>query len=184
MKFLECPLAGGFVIELESQRDERGFFARSFCADEFQAHGLCGMFIQINVAFNEKAGTLRGMHFQSAPHEEVKLVSCTRGAVHDVMIDLRAGSPTHSQTFALELTADNGRALYVPAGFAHGYQTLTAGAQIQYLTSQRYAPGHASGVRFDDPAFELQWPLPVAVISEADRTWPDYRPGAGRGSAA
>jgi len=171
----ETELAGAYVLEVERREDDRGFFARVWCADELAAAGLDPRISQINVGFNLRRGTLRGLHFQRAPHAEVKLVRCTAGAVYDVIVDLRPESPTHRRWVGVELTAENHRQLYVPAGFAHGYQTLTDSAEISYLTSVPYAPESATGVRFDDPAFGIGWPEPVTVISDADRAWPDYR---------
>jgi dTDP-4-dehydrorhamnose 3,5-epimerase len=171
----ETALAGAFVLDVDGREDERGFFARVWCADELAAAGLDARISQINVGFNLRRGTLRGLHFQRAPHAEVKVVRCTAGRVYDVIVDLRPESPTHRRWVGVELTADNHRQLYVPAGFAHGYQTLTDAAEISYLTSVPYAPESATGVRFDDPAFGISWPEPVTVISDADRNWPDYR---------
>ncbi len=171
----ETELAGAYVLEVERRDDERGFFARVWCAAELGAAGLDARVSQINVGFNHRRGTLRGLHFQRAPHAEVKIVRCTAGAVYDVIVDLRPESPTHRRWIGVELTDENHRQLYVPAGFAHGYQTLTDSAEISYLTSVPYAPESATGVRFDDPAFGIGWPEPVTVISDADRSWPDYR---------
>jgi dTDP-4-dehydrorhamnose 3,5-epimerase len=171
----ETRLAGAFILDVERREDERGFFARAWCAEELAAAGLDPRISQINVGFNLRRGTLRGLHFQRAPHAEVKLVRCTAGAVYDVIVDLRPDSPTHRRWVAVELTAENHRQLYVPAGFAHGYQTLTDSAEICYQASVPYAPESATGVKFDDPAFGITWPEPVTVISDADRAWPDYR---------
>jgi dTDP-4-dehydrorhamnose 3,5-epimerase len=171
----ETELAGACVLEVERREDERGFFARVWCAEELATAGLDTRISQINVGFNLRRGTLRGLHFQRAPHAEVKLVRCTAGAVYDVIVDLRPESPTHRRWIGAELSAENHRQLYVPAGFAHGYQTLTDSAEISYLTSVPYAPESATGVRFDDPAFGIDWPEPVTVVSDADRSWPDYR---------
>jgi dTDP-4-dehydrorhamnose 3,5-epimerase len=171
----ETGLAGAYVLEVERREDERGFFARVWCAEELAAAGLDTRISQINVGFNLRRGTLRGLHFQRAPHAEVKLVRCTAGAVYDVIVDLRPESRTHRRWIGVELSAENHRQLYVPAGVAHGYQTLTDSAEISYLTSVPYAPESATGVRFDDPAFRVSWPEPVTVVSDADRAWPDYR---------
>lgn len=176
MIFHETRLTGAYLIELAPHADERGFFARSFCTDEFTSHGLNPCVRQSNVSLNHKKGTVRGMHFQTAPYEEAKLVRCTRGEILDVMIDLRPESPTYMQWVAEHLSEDNHRALYVPEGFAHGFQSLTDHAELTYQVSQMYAPLYASGVRFDDPAFSIEWPLPVSVISEADSSWPLYTP--------
>ncbi len=174
MNFVETKLKGAYIIDIRKIEDERGFFARAWCRDEFKTHGLNPDMVQLNAAFSHKKGTIRGMHFQKPPWEEAKLVRCTRGAVYDVIIDLRRDSPTHGQWAGVELTEHNGRMLYAPAGFAHGYQTLADKTEIYYQTTQFYAPDFATGVRFDDPAFRIVWPLPVGVISEQDRNWPAY----------
>lgn len=174
MLFDECKLKGAFVIDPEKREDQRGFFARAWCRKEFEAHGLNSDCVQVNVGYNRTGGTLRGMHFQIAPHAEAKLVRCTRGAVYDVIIDLRPDSPTYREWVGVELTADNHRMLYVPEGFAHGYQTLTADTEISYQTSQFYHAEAARGVRHNDPAFGILWPRKVELISEADRSWPDF----------
>lgn len=174
MKFIETKLRGAYVIETEPYRDHRGFFARTFCARELGERGLKTDIAQINVGFNVRAGILRGMHFQIAPYAEVKIMTCTAGAVYDVIVDLRPESPTYTQWVGVELSAKNGRSLYVPEGFAHAYQTLTDNAEIQYMTTQPFAPKHAKGVRYNDPAFGIQWPLPVSMISDADAGWPDF----------
>ncbi len=177
MIFRETKLAGAFIIELEKLEDERGFFARAWCQKEFEAQGLVSRFVQCNVSFNKKRGTLRGMHYQVAPYEEVKLVRCTRGAIYDVIIDLRPDSPTYTQWLGVELTADNYRMLYVPEGCAHGYQTLTDNAEVFYQVSQFYAPQCERGVRWDDPVFNIEWPIDHPIIlSEKDRRWPDFKP--------
>ena len=175
MKFNETPLAGAFVIELEKKWDQRGFFARAWCQKEFGEHGLSSPFVQVNSGFSHLAGTLRGMHYQVAPKAEVKVVRCTRGRVFDVVVDLRAESETFGSWFGAELTADSGTMLYVPEGFAHGYQTLEDNVEIFYQTSQFFAPDLARGVRYNDPAFGIRWPLAVSVISDADSHWPDFR---------
>lgn len=174
MIFTETKLKGAYVIDLERVTDERGFFARRWCAREFASHGLNPAVVQMNVGHNAKKGTLRGMHFQFAPYAEVKVVHCSRGALYDVIIDLRDGSPTKNQWFGVELTAENGRMLYVPEGFAHGYQTTENETDLVYQTSQLYTKEAASGVRYNDPAFGIVWPLPVSVISSGDKGWPDY----------
>ena len=175
MLFTETKLKGAFVLEIEKREDNRGFFARTFCQNEFRAHGLNPLVVQCNIAYNKKKGTLRGMHFQNAPHAENKLVRCTRGAIHDVIIDLRPHSPTYKQWVSAELTEDNHKLLYVPEGFGHGYQTLTETAEVIYQVSQFYAPESASGVRHNDPAFNITWPLAVAAISDLDKNWPDFK---------
>jgi dTDP-4-dehydrorhamnose 3,5-epimerase len=174
MIFTKTTLDGAYLIDVQRLEDERGFFARGWCADVFREHGLNGNVTQLNVGFSRRAGTLRGLHFQHSPHAEVKIVRCTRGAMYDVIVDLRADSATFGRWFGVELTAENGRTLYVPEGCAQGYQTLLDDTEMYYLTSKPYAPGAAQGVRFDDPAFGIEWPLPVQVISQADRSWPYF----------
>lgn len=174
MRFLPTPLAGAVVVEQERHADERGHFARTFCEDEFAAAGLPTQFPQHSLSFNARAGTLRGMHFQLAPHEEPKLVRCTRGAVWDVLIDLRPGQPGFGRWHAEELSEENGRALYIPPGFAHGFQALRDDTELLYLIGTRYVPGAAAGLRWDDPQFAIPWPLPVTVISDRDRQLPTY----------
>ncbi len=175
MEFTETEIKGAFVVRLKKIEDHRGYFARGWCREEFAKHGLNPNMLQLNTGFTHKQGTLRGMHYQDAPHAEAKFVRCTRGAIYDVIIDLRPDSPTHRKWFGAELTADNGTMLYAPEGLAHGYQTLTDGAEMYYMTTAVYASGAAKGVRYNDPAFGVQWPLPVSVISEPDQKWPDYR---------
>jgi dTDP-4-dehydrorhamnose 3,5-epimerase len=171
--FRELELAGAFVVAPEPARDERGFFARIFCEQEFGRHGLVTTFPQSSISFNARRHTLRGMHFQIAPAEEVKLVRCTSGAIYDVIVDLREGSPTRHRWAAVELSAENRLTLYIPEGFAHGFQTLTDGAEVAYDISRAYAPGLAGGVRFDDPALAIRWPdAPERIMSERDRAWP------------
>jgi len=170
--FTPTPLPGIFVIELERREDDRGFFARSFCQHEFAERGLNPRIAQCNVSFNVKRGTLRGMHFQAAPHAEAKVVRCTQGAVWDVVVDLRPGSPTFKRWHGLELSAANRRALYVSEGLAHGFQTLTDDSELLYLMSEFYEPAAARGVRWDDPAFRIAWPLADPRVSERDRTFP------------
>lgn len=172
VKFSEADVPGVFTIDLEERADERGFFARTYCDDEFAAHGLAHNMVQSNMSFNHLAGTIRGMHMQREPHGEVKLVRAVRGAILDVVVDLRPDSATYLRSVAVELSEANRRALYVPIGFAHGYQALTDGAEVLYQVSTVYAPGYEQGFRFDDPAFTLSWPLPVSVISEKDAAWP------------
>jgi dTDP-4-dehydrorhamnose 3,5-epimerase len=172
--FEETPVAGAMVIESDRFDDARGFFGRTFDEAEFRRHGLCDRFVNSSVARNHRAGTVRGMHWQNPPHAEVKLVRCTQGSVLDVCVDLRPASPTYLAHAAVELSAENLRALYVPEGCAHGYQTLSDGAEVLYLISAAYAPHAAGGARFDDPAFGIRWPLAVTAIHERDRTYPDY----------
>lgn len=172
MIFTETPLKGAFVIDLERRSDHRGFFARTFCSKEFAAHGLKPTVAQCNLSFNHKRGTLRGMHYQTPPATETKLIRCMSGAIYDVIIDMRPDSPTYLSHFAIELTADNMCALYVPEMFAHGYQTLTDGAVVVYQVGEFYTPGYEQGLRYNDPTFNLEWPLPVIEISEKDQSWP------------
>jgi dTDP-4-dehydrorhamnose 3,5-epimerase len=174
MRFVETKVSGVFLIEMELREDNRGFFARSWCCKEFETHGLLSRIAQINIGFTAKRAGLRGLHFQIAPHAESKTVRCTRGSVFDVAVDLRPDSPTHKQWVGFELTAENHRMLYIPERCAHGYQTLVDDSEVEYLTTQFYAPDSARGVRFDDPAFGIAWPLPVGVISEADKSWASY----------
>lgn len=176
MRFVETPLRGAFVLELEERADDRGFFARTFCREEFIAHGLKPDVVQCNLSFNHRAGTLRGMHYQVPPAAETKLVRCTRGGIYDIIVDLRSDSATYLRHFGIELTQDNRKALYVPEIFAHGYQALTDGAEVSYQVSTVYTPGSERGIRFDDPALGLSWPMPVTVISAKDRSWPDFVP--------
>jgi dTDP-4-dehydrorhamnose 3,5-epimerase len=179
VRFAPTRLDGAYVVEPERHEDERGFFARTWSADEFANQGLVPDLSQCSVSRNAKTGTLRGMHFQTAPHEEAKLVRCTAGAIFDVIVDLRSGSPTQAEWIGVELSAETGTALYIPKGFAHGFQTLVDGAEVFYMISEPYVPEAASGVRWDDPAFGIDWPhADVRVINERDRSWPDYRPGS------
>jgi dTDP-4-dehydrorhamnose 3,5-epimerase len=171
MKFTETKLAGAFVIELERREDERGFFARAFCQDEFAAHGLNTRIAQANVAFNRRKGTLRGMHFQFPPAAESKLVRCTRGAIVDMIVDLRPESATYLEHVTVDLNEENGTALYVPERFAHGYQVLADGTETSYQVGEFYTPEAEGGLRFDDPRLGLDWPLPVTELSEKDRAW-------------
>jgi dTDP-4-dehydrorhamnose 3,5-epimerase len=172
--FLPTPLPGAFVIELERHDDQRGFFARTWCAREFEAHGLAARLAQCSVSFNKRKGTLRGMHYQIAPFEEAKLVRCSAGALHDVVIDLRPTSPTYKRHFAAVLSAENRRMVYVPEGCAHGFQTLADDTEIIYQISEVYSPEHAQGVRWDDPAFAVAWPDDDRTIADRDRTYPDF----------
>ena len=174
MIFTELPLPGAFVVDIQQMTDERGFFARGWCRKEFEAQGLASEFVQRNIGFSPRKGTLRGMHYQVAPNAEVKLVRCTRGAVCDVIIDLRVGSRTFKKWYAVELSADNHRMVYAPEGFAHGYLTFTDESEICYDTTCFYDPGSARGVRFDDPVFGIDWPAPPSLISEKDRSYPDF----------
>ena len=174
MIFTETELKGAFIIELKKLEDNRGFFARSWCQNEFEAHGLNTRIVQANVSYNKKKGTLRGMHYQKAPHEETKLVRCTRGAIYDVIIDLRPTSPTRGQWIGVELTEGNYKMLYVPENFAHGFETLEDESEVIYQVSQFYTPGAENGIRWDDLAFNIAWPIEVQVTSEKDKSWSNY----------
>jgi dTDP-4-dehydrorhamnose 3,5-epimerase len=171
MIFTETPLSGAFIIDVERRADSRGFFARVFCQDEFADHGLKPVIAQSNIAYNERKGTLRGMHFQFPPSAETKLVRCTRGAILDIIVDLRPESPTYLQHVAVELTADNHRALYVPERFAHGYQVLEDATETSYQVGEFYTPNAEGGLRFDDPRLGLSWPLPIGEMSTKDAEW-------------
>ena len=177
MIFTATALPEVYILDVERLSDERGFFARTYCADELRDHGLELPVAQCSVSFNAAAGTLRGMHYQRAPFGEVKLVRCTMGAIFDVVIDLRADSPTRNAWVAYELTAENRRMLYIPEGCAHGFLTLTDRTEVYYQISERYHPEAAAGVRWNDPAFGVAWPAQPAVISARDASYPDYRPG-------
>jgi dTDP-4-dehydrorhamnose 3,5-epimerase len=172
MIFTSTKIPRVYVVDLDRRVDQRGFFARGFCAREFQDHHLTPAIAQINLTFNHARGTVRGLHLQVAPAEEAKFLRCTQGAVFDVTVDLRPESPTYLQWFGIELTAESGRALYAPEGCAHGYQTLTDGAMVMYSSSTFYTPECERGYRPDDPAFGIEWPLPISVISDKDKSWP------------
>jgi dTDP-4-dehydrorhamnose 3,5-epimerase len=174
MIFTETSLKGAFVIEINKLGDERGFFGRSWCQKEIESHGLNSRVVQANTSFSAYKGTLRGMHYQKHPHEENKLIRCTRGSIYDVIVDLRQDSPTYKQWFGVELTADNYKMLYAPEKFAHGFITLEDNSEVTYLVTQFYSPDAESGVRYDDPVFGIQWPTKVSVISEKDRSHPDF----------
>jgi dTDP-4-dehydrorhamnose 3,5-epimerase len=176
MQFTETRVRGAFAIDLDPRTDERGFFARAWCRNEFQKQGLTAQIAQVNVSSNPEKGTLRGLHFQLPPFQEAKTVSCTQGALYDVVVDLRPDSPSFLRWAAVELTAGNRRMFYIPEGCAHGFQTLAAETEVLYFISEFYSPAHARGVRYNDPAFGIDWPLPAAALSEADRNWPDYEP--------
>ena len=176
MIFTELALKGAFAIDIEKVEDERGFFARTWCQREFESRGFKQRLVQCSVSFNEKKGTLRGMHYQVAPHEEAKLVRCTQGAVYDVIIDLRHGSATFRHWVAVELSSENRRMVYIPESFAHGFQTLEDGTELEYQMSEFFAPECARGVRWDDPAFAIVWPEDSSrIISRRDRAYPDFR---------
>jgi dTDP-4-dehydrorhamnose 3,5-epimerase len=182
MRFTPTAVRDAVVIDPERHEDERGFLARTFCEDEFAEHGLAMRFVQASTVYTARRDTLRGLHFQHAPHEEVKLVRCTRGAAYVVIVDLRPGSPSVRRWFGVELTPANGRSLYVPTGFAQGYQTLADDTEVSYQMTHRYVPAAASGVPWDDPAFAVEWPpARWRLISERDRAWPAY---AGVGAVA
>jgi dTDP-4-dehydrorhamnose 3,5-epimerase len=175
--FTPARLQDAFIIDVERHGDERGYLARTFCEQEFAEQGLMTRFVQASTIFSPHRGTLRGLHFQKAPHGEVKLVRCTRGAARVTIVDLRSESRTYLQWFGVELSPENGRLLYVPKGFAQGYQTLVDDTEVAYQMSHRYVPESASGARWDDPAFGIEWPpAEERIISERDRAWPDYRP--------
>lgn len=174
MKFTPTAIADLWLIDLTPHRDQRGHFARLWCAREFADHGIDAAPVQANLAYNARRGTLRGMHWQEAPHEEGKLVRCGRGAAHLVVLDLRRQSATRMTSISLELTADSGQQIWAPPGCALGYQTLADDTEINYLMSQPYVPEAGRGLRYNDPALQLQWPLPVTEISAADRSWPDF----------
>jgi dTDP-4-dehydrorhamnose 3,5-epimerase len=178
MLLSETPLSGAFVVEIEPLRDERGLFARTFDRELFAEHGLASDVVQSSVSYNARSGTVRGLHYQADPHGEEKLVRCVRGAILDVIVDLRTDSPTYCDWFGIELDQETRRALYIPKGMAHGFQTLTADAEILYQMSTPYVPGAGRGVRWDDPAFGVRWPEPESerTISDRDRDYPDFRP--------
>ena len=175
MLFRETRLPGAFVIELQKHEDERGFFARAWCQTEFEARGLNPRTVQCNVSFNKVKGTLRGMHYQVAPRAEAKLVRCTRGAIYDVIIDLRSKSPTYKQYVSEVLSSGNYRALFIPEGFAHGFQTLEDNCEVFYQMSEFYSSEHQRGLRYNDPAFKISWPIEATVISDRDRNYRDFR---------
>ncbi len=177
MKFTETKLTGAYIVELEPIRDNRGFFSRVICRHEFEELGLTTDFVQANLTFSNQKGTLRGMHYQIVPHKEVKLVRCTRGAIYDVIVDMRPDSPTYLQWLALELTADNRRMIYIPGEFAHGYMTLRDETEVFYEVAQFYAPEYERGFRWNDPAVNIEWPeADRLVMSDKDRAWPNFVP--------
>jgi len=175
MKFTETKLGGAYLIEPERLEDERGFLARTFCREEFVTHGLNPNMVQCNISFNKKKGTLRGMHYQVAPYEEAKLVSCIRGVIYDVIIDLQSDSPTYWQWFAVELSSENYKMLYIPKGFAHGFQTLKNNTVVFYHMSEFYHPECARGVRWDDSAFGIDWPIKQLIISSKDNSYKHFK---------
>lgn len=174
MIFQETNLKNAYLIELQRREDERGFFARTWCQQEFEEHGLNSRLVQCNLSFNKKKGTLRGMHYQAAPYEEAKLVRCTCGAIYDLIVDLRPDSATFKHYFGVTLSAAARNMLYIPEGFAHGFLTLEDNTEVFYQMSEFYAPDYARGFRWNDPAFGIEWPAEVQVISEKDKSWPDY----------
>jgi dTDP-4-dehydrorhamnose 3,5-epimerase len=174
VQFYPTALCDARVVQLEPVGDNRGFFARTFCVEEFATHGLETSYPQHSISYSAREGTLRGMHYQRDPHSEAKLVRCVKGAIWDVIIDIRPGSPTYRNWQAFELSRVNGRQLYIPKGFAHGFQTLTVDVVVHYLISERYEPRSACGLRYDDPSFGITWPLPVTEISEGDLQWPNF----------
>jgi dTDP-4-dehydrorhamnose 3,5-epimerase len=175
MIFTETKLAGAFLIELNRKEDVRGYFARVFCVEEFRAKGLNTQVVQCSTSFNRLKGTLRGMHWQAPPKAEAKLIRCTRGAIFDVIVDLRRKSPTRLQHIAAELTEANGCMLYVPEGFAHGFQTLTDDTEVFYQMTEFFAPHCGRGARWNDPAFGIAWPLSNPILNDRDRSWPDFQ---------
>lgn len=174
MIFTETELKGAYILEIKKMEDERGFFGRSWCKREMEEHGLNGNVVQTNVSYNKVKGTFRGMHFQRAPHQETKLVRCTKGAILDVIIDLRPASPTYKKWIAVELTEQNHKMLYVPEDFAHGFVTLEDNTEVTYQVTQFYTPGAEGGLRWNDPAFGIQLPLTPTVISAKDAAWADF----------
>lgn len=176
MKFIETPLEGVYLIELEPVHDERGFFARTWCKAEFQKHGLNPNLAQCSLSFNKKKGTLRGMHYQCEPHQEAKLVRCCAGAIYDVVLDLRRGSQTFGKWFVAELSASDQKTLYIPEGCAHGFQSLEDESTVFYQISESYHPESARGVRWNDPLFSINWPIATPILSERDCSFADYRP--------
>lgn len=174
MIFTEIKLPGAFIIEIIQLSDERGFFGRSWCKREMEEHGLNGNVVQANTSLSKLKGTVRGFHYQMPPYEETKLIRCTRGAIYDVIIDLRKESPTFMQSFGIELTDKNYKMLYVPERFGHAFVTLKDDTEVTYLVTQFYTPGAEGGIRFDDPLFNIQWPVPVKVVSEKDKNHPDF----------
>jgi dTDP-4-dehydrorhamnose 3,5-epimerase len=174
MQFHPTSLRDAWLIHLEPVRDSRGFFARTFCVGEFATRGLETNYPQHSISFSARAGTLRGMHYQRDPHSEVKLVRCLQGAIRDVIIDIRHDSPTYRRWDAFELSGTNRRQIYIPKGFAHGFQTLTDDVEVSYLISENYVPTSSTGIRYDDPTFGITWPFPITEISEKDLLWPNF----------
>ena len=175
MKLINLPLSGAFLIELQLISDERGFFARTWCTEEFERLGLNPKLVQCSISWNARRGTLRGLHYQTEPYAEAKLIRCCSGAIYDVIVDLRPASPTYGKWIAAELTSENRQMLYVPEGFAHGFQTLIDDTEISYQISASYQPDHARGVRWNDPAFGIEWPISHPILSARDRAFPDHK---------
>jgi dTDP-4-dehydrorhamnose 3,5-epimerase len=176
MKITPAALPGALILDVDRLSDERGFFARTFCTEELGALGVDTRVAQMNISYNRRQGTLRGMHFQAAPHEESKIVRCTRGRIFDVIVDIRADSPGRGRWCAVELSQDNHRALYLPVGFAHGFQTLSDDAEVLYIMGSSYRKEAAQGYRYDDPAFGIAWPMPPTVIAQRDLDYPPFGP--------
>lgn len=175
MIFTETELKGAFIVEIKQLTDDRGFFGRSWCRNEMEAHGLNGNIAQANTSFSKTKGTIRGLHYQKHPYEETKIIRCTKGAIYDVIVDLRKDSPTFMKWIGVELTEDNYRMVYVPENFAHGFITLADNTEVYYLVTSFYTPHAEGGIRYDDPALNIQWPVPVSVVSEKDRLHPDFK---------
>ena len=175
MKFTETKLKGAFIVEIKQLEDERGFFGRSWCKHEMEEHGLNGNIAQANTSFSKKKGTMRGIHFQRHPNEETKIIRCTKGAIYDVIVDLRKDSPTFMQWIGVELTEDNYKMVYVPENFGHGFLTLKDNSEVYYLVTNFYTPSAEGGIRYNDPALNINWPVPVTVVSEKDRSHPDLK---------
>jgi dTDP-4-dehydrorhamnose 3,5-epimerase len=183
VQFLDTDVQGAWIVDVDPIADERGFFARAFSRDEFAEHGMNTDFVQENIGYNVRAGTLRGLHLQHEPHGEAKLVRCTRGAIWDVAADVHPGSITYGKWVGVELSSENRRMLYVPEGCAHGYLTLVGNTEIRYLTTHEYVPASASGVPYDDPVLGVDWPAEIAVVSEADSSWPPLDGGSSTGES-
>ena len=174
MIFTETDLQGAYVIDVEPIKDNRGFFARGWCKSEFEDQGLKSQIVQCNLSFNHSKGTVRGMHYQLDPFREVKLIRCIRGAIYDVIIDIRTNSASFKSWFGIELSEENRRMLYVPEGFAHGYQTLFDNCEVFYQVTEYYQPNHEYGIRWNDPVFDIKWPLHATIVSDKDKTYPDF----------
>ena len=171
----ELPLKDAYLVDIQKVTDERGYFARAWCQREFEEHGLTSNLVQANISFNYRKGTLRGLHYQVDPHKEAKLVRCTKGGIYDVLVDLRLNSTTYGKWFGIELSSENHRMLWIPEGFAHGYQTLEDDTEVFYHVTEFYTPESERGTRYDDPVFGITWPLEISVISEKDANWPYHK---------